>query len=247
MDPNNQNPQVDTNDISKLESDLKNLQNNLDPQQPVPDPVTTQNPINNEQTQTSSTISAVSPPPLPRPPMPPVANENVQNGVSSGQPQKKSNIVLTVSVVLIVLSLLSVVVYLIVNKLVSPKQPTVVTPVVVATPTATPTSDGIQNDQPNVASDSSSPTSQPTEITDKRFDIKSSAFTPISLTVGVGEVIMVNNNDTVGHSLTADDGSFDTGVLQAGETKTFVAPTKAGEYTFHCTLHPTMQGVLVVK
>jgi hypothetical protein len=47
-------------------------------------------------------------------------------------------------------------------------------------------------------------------------------------------------------TITADDGSWDSGSRTSGKTWTrrFVQP---GDYAFHCTPHPFMKGVVVVR
>src|SRR5438874_13286079 len=70
-------------------------------------------------------------------------------------------------------------------------------------------------------------------------------YTPGTVTVAVGESVTWTNEGPTGHSATADDGSFDTGVLSKGTTGSHTF-TKAGTYTFHCTPHPFMHGTIVV-
>ena len=55
------------------------------------------------------------------------------------------------------------------------------------------------------------------------------------------------NKDTVKHTLTTDDGSVDSGLIAEGESKTVKAPTNAGLYSFKCTPHPWMRGVMIVE
>lgn len=61
-----------------------------------------------------------------------------------------------------------------------------------------------------------------------------------------GETITVHNNDSVEHSVTADDGSFSVDIPANG-TATFTAPAQAGTFAFHCTYHPQMHGTLIVS
>ena len=67
------------------------------------------------------------------------------------------------------------------------------------------------------------------------------------LTVKPGDQVAVKNNDSVTHTVTADDGkSFSVSVAGNG-TASFAAPSTPGTYPFHCTVHPQMHGSLVVK
>lgn len=78
--------------------------------------------------------------------------------------------------------------------------------------------------------------------------IENFAFSPETITVKPGATISVTNLDSVGHTLTADDGtSFDTGMLTNGESTTITAPDEPGEYSFHCTPHPYMTGTIIVE
>ena len=65
-------------------------------------------------------------------------------------------------------------------------------------------------------------------------------------TVPAGAVVQVSNADAEAHTLTAEDGTFDTGSVDGGTVVSFTAPTVPGTYTFYCDIHPTMTGSLVV-
>lgn len=76
-------------------------------------------------------------------------------------------------------------------------------------------------------------------------DIKNFMFHPTPLTVRVGATITVTNQDGTTHTLTADDHSFDTGDLGAGASKQLTF-TKAGTFSYHCSIHNYMTGVIHV-
>jgi plastocyanin len=65
-------------------------------------------------------------------------------------------------------------------------------------------------------------------------------------TVAAGAVVQVSNADAEAHTLTAEDGTFDTGSVDGGTVVSFTAPTVPGTYSFYCDIHPTMTGSLVV-
>lgn len=65
------------------------------------------------------------------------------------------------------------------------------------------------------------------------------------ITVPVGTTVIVRNDDSAGHTLTADDGSFDSGRIDGGSTGE-VTFTAAGTFTFHCEVHPSMSGTITV-
>jgi plastocyanin len=82
------------------------------------------------------------------------------------------------------------------------------------------------------------------------------AFTPNPLTISLangGVVEWFNDDETpsaygsngVTHNITADDSSFTSGNLPAGQTfqTTF---TSQGTFTYHCAIHPRMKGTVTV-
>jgi plastocyanin len=70
-------------------------------------------------------------------------------------------------------------------------------------------------------------------------------LTPAS--VPPGAQVEVMNMDGEAHTVTADaGGSFDV-QAPAGQTVTFIAPSKPGRYSFHCDYHAQMHGVLIVQ
>ena len=75
--------------------------------------------------------------------------------------------------------------------------------------------------------------------------IKSFSFTTKEVHVAVGGTVVFDNQDSTTHTATADDGSFDTGNIAAGSQKTVSFP-KAGTFTFHCKIHASMTGSIVV-
>jgi plastocyanin len=76
--------------------------------------------------------------------------------------------------------------------------------------------------------------------------IQGFAFSPATLTVKVGDKVTWTNQDSVGHSATADDNSFDTGVLAQGQSGS-ITFSKAGTYTYHCSVHPNMKATIIVQ
>jgi plastocyanin len=72
------------------------------------------------------------------------------------------------------------------------------------------------------------------------------SFSPATLTVTAGTNVTWTNNDGMTHTVTADDDSFDSGNITMGSKFSKVFPT-AGTFSYHCTIHPTMKGTIVVK
>jgi plastocyanin len=75
--------------------------------------------------------------------------------------------------------------------------------------------------------------------------IKNLSFTTTEVHVAVGGTVVFDNQDSTTHTATADDGSFDTGHIDAGKQKSVSFP-KAGSFAFHCSIHPFMKATLVV-
>jgi plastocyanin len=72
------------------------------------------------------------------------------------------------------------------------------------------------------------------------------AFREDSVTVAAGTVVRWTNRDVVAHTITFDDGAPGSPPLVpgAGFSRRFAAP---GTYRYHCTPHPWMKGVVVVR
>lgn len=85
-----------------------------------------------------------------------------------------------------------------------------------------------------------------TTVGQNAVTIQNFAFSPASITVKVGDKVTWTNQDSVGHSATADSGSFDTGVLAQGQSGS-ITFNKAGTYTYHCSVHPMMKGTVIVQ
>jgi plastocyanin len=77
-------------------------------------------------------------------------------------------------------------------------------------------------------------------------EMKTMTFSPNRIEIAAGTAITWTNNDQLVHTITADDGSWDSGPIEPGKSwsRTFTQP---GEYAFHCTPHPFMKAVIVVR
>lgn len=70
-------------------------------------------------------------------------------------------------------------------------------------------------------------------------------FSPANMTVAPGTTVTWVNNGQAPHTSTADDGTWDSGTLQPGESFSFTF-NQAGTYIYHCTIHPNMTGTITV-
>jgi plastocyanin len=81
--------------------------------------------------------------------------------------------------------------------------------------------------------------------------LANNAYNPANLVAKNGQIIKWTNADNTMHTVTskADQGkSFDSGILKPNAEFTFDASKlAAGDYTYFCTVHPTMSGKLTIK
>ncbi len=71
-------------------------------------------------------------------------------------------------------------------------------------------------------------------------------FGPQTLTVPVGATVTWTNKDDIPHTSVSTDGVFKSKVLDTDEKFSYTF-TKAGEYSYYCTIHPKMTGKVVVQ
>jgi hypothetical protein len=70
-------------------------------------------------------------------------------------------------------------------------------------------------------------------------------FSPASVSVAVGDTVTWRNTGQAPHNATADDGSFKTPTLNNGQSASHTF-TRAGTFSYICTIHPNMQGTVRV-
>jgi len=75
----------------------------------------------------------------------------------------------------------------------------------------------------------------------------SKGFSPDNIVVmlGVNNTVVWTNNDSSPHTVTADDGSFNS-ILAPGQSYTYTFTTP-GTFTYHCTYHPWMVATVTVE
>jgi plastocyanin len=72
------------------------------------------------------------------------------------------------------------------------------------------------------------------------------SFVPSSLIVGAGTEVAFHNHDAVVHNATADDGSWGTRDIPGDQTSGAVTFEDPGSYSFYCSIHPSMTGIINV-
>jgi plastocyanin len=70
-------------------------------------------------------------------------------------------------------------------------------------------------------------------------------FSPATITIHVGDTITWTNVGPTEHTATANNGSFNTGILKKGASASHTF-TQAGTFAYICTIHPFMHGTVVV-
>ena len=71
------------------------------------------------------------------------------------------------------------------------------------------------------------------------------SFYPSPAVIGVNQMVVWHNRDTVTHHVVFDDNSIDTGTL-APDTLSQPMTIPAGTWTYHCSIHPSMTGTVTV-
>jgi plastocyanin len=99
---------------------------------------------------------------------------------------------------------------------------------------------GGKNDNPAAPTPSST-----VAVAEGKVVIRDISYQPARQTTRVGkEVTWEWSDNGINHTVTADDGSFDSGRMSSGEFKhTF---DRAGEVAYHCQIHARMKGIVAV-
>ena len=101
---------------------------------------------------------------------------------------------------------------------------------------------------PSMASDRSQGTNASLQAAAsvKRVKIINFAFQPKTITIAKGTRVTWMNGGSVNHTTTSNKGLWDSGALAPGAAFAHVFK-KAGTFTYHCTIHPTlMHGKILV-
>ena len=86
----------------------------------------------------------------------------------------------------------------------------------------------------------------PTLGVEHAVEIGDSVFSPASLTISVGDTVTWRNADDRPHTVTANDGAFDSGNLDEGQGFSFTF-TEPGTYRYLCEYHSEMQATIIVE
>ena len=119
----------------------------------------------------------------------------------------------------------------------------------VSVPSAVPTSTGASAAKP-VTKIMTPPAKNPVVVSPKlnilRVNIEKMAFSPQVIAVKAGDTVQWVNTDTVPHTVTSDGSLlWDSGTIQPGAS--YERQFKfAGSYPYHCGIHSTMKGTVVI-
>lgn len=70
-------------------------------------------------------------------------------------------------------------------------------------------------------------------------------FTPAEITAGLGSTVTFDNTSPADHTSTSDGGFWNAGPIDGGADAA-VELTSSGTFAYHCAIHVTMRGVVVV-
>jgi plastocyanin len=82
--------------------------------------------------------------------------------------------------------------------------------------------------------------------TNAAVKIDNFVFGPQTLTVPVGATVTWTNSDDIPHTAVSTDGVFKSKVMDTDEKFSYTF-TKAGTYSYFCSIHPKMTGKVVVQ
>jgi len=119
---------------------------------------------------------------------------------------------------------------------VTPTPPTSEQPAPVVTPT------------PQVVPPTQPPVVIPPKTTSAKADVSIAnfSFSPATITINKGMTVVWTNNDSAPHQIASDNGTFNSNPLSNGDSFAFTFSTP-GTFTYHCAIHPSMTGTVIVK
>jgi plastocyanin len=87
---------------------------------------------------------------------------------------------------------------------------------------------------------------QPSAANAAAVKIDNFVFGPQAITVPVGTTVTWTNSDDIPHTAVSTDGVFKSKVMDTDEKFSYRF-TKAGTYSYYCSVHPKMTGQVVVR
>ena len=96
-----------------------------------------------------------------------------------------------------------------------------------------------QNVTTNISDKNLGHTQKTIEITMQGF-----SFQPATITIAAGDTVRWTNLDSVNHDVKGD--TFDSGVMKTDGTFEMIF-NQTGTYNYICSIHPSMQGQIIVQ
>jgi len=78
-----------------------------------------------------------------------------------------------------------------------------------------------------------------------QLNIQNFAYQPANIQVRAGTTVTWTNQDNVPHSVTFKNGMKDSGLLNQGQSLSYIFNTP-GTYQYYCTVHPNMVATVTV-
>ena len=72
-------------------------------------------------------------------------------------------------------------------------------------------------------------------------------FSPKPIQITVGSTVTWTNSTALTHTATSDTPAWGTGNIAPGATSSAISFPTAGTFTYHCAIHPSMTGSVVVS
>lgn len=76
--------------------------------------------------------------------------------------------------------------------------------------------------------------------------IKNFSFSPATITINKGDTVVWTNNDPMAHTVTGNNGGPASQAINSNGTYSFTF-NSAGSFAYHCSIHPSMTGMVVVR
>lgn len=103
--------------------------------------------------------------------------------------------------------------------------------------------------KPATTTTQSAPAASSNQAASATINIRDMMFTPSQITVQKGGIVTWTNNDSTTHTVVADlsnNGGPASGNIAPGQNYSFTF-NKTGSFQYHCSIHPSMRGTIVVK
>lgn len=96
------------------------------------------------------------------------------------------------------------------------------------------------------SSNSNNTTNTSAPVATNQISISNFAFSPQTVKVTPGTKVTWVNNDSVAHTITSNDNKFNSTQLASGASFEFTF-SESGTYNYHCSIHPSMTGQVIVQ